>query len=1029
MKRNPTIPVFILILLYIMAPPTLNTQPRLSVDNLTITVEYDGREIGYTNKQAGHYYTLTGSHHTSGWQGWTVMDVRLLDDYQIIAGEDDLLRTRTNAVVQVMPHQLRRTYASGFEETFTFIDSLDAFVVDVLPGKEAKYISFYPRFTQSHNPDDYIVKQREGMLLICLQSYDERTADHPGWIAIAADGHEPVVEQFLPRKEEADIVDGRSFAPAGMTVNNVTSDRSVRWIVVAGKTEDHALTLARYVLDNGDSLIDRRKLRMQHLLDDSYVLTSHERFTKALAWARISMDALIMNQTGMGIYAGLPWFNNYWGRDTFISFSGAVLATGQFGTAREILRSFAEFQDTDAESPTYGRIPNRVTTREIIYNTTDGTPRFVRELYQYYRYSGDDALIQELYPVVRRSVDGALKNYADEYYFLTHADADTWMDAVGPDGPWSPRGNRAVDIQFLWYRHLTDGASMAEIAGDRENAEHWREIARTLRANFNKHFINKDNLVVYDRLKKDGTPDACVRPNQIFAFDMIDDDDVKKAMLRSVVGELTYSWGVASLSQYDSGFHPFHHYPPYYVPDAAYHNGIVWTWLIGSVIDAAVQYDMQDIIFEVTENIVRQILDRGGVGTFSELLDAFPREQEGESELSGTFTQAWNLAEFIRTAYQAYIGVRIDVPAAGITLNPKLPKALGNVASKIRFGETQIAVTCTRDGDNVYITLAPDGLDQPVTVQLKWVLNSGDAWYATGMLEPGDSLLFELTDEQITISPGTNADFRRIEGSSRLAELAGIKLAEPEWQEYWTSLRGPDHPLLTHDTVKKDRGDAQLLIDIEDAAFDDTGPYGTYQYPTNPNFKDGILDLLRFTVWTDNDYSYFRLRFRNLHDPGYHPHYGFQLTYTAILVDRGEAGPGMQDAGANSLFVLDTALGNFDRAIYVGGGIRIVDAKHNILSEYIPAPHDIVNPLGNVRMNEVAFAVPNTYLGKPDETWRYLVLVGAQDDHGGAGLGVFRSVQRTAGEWHGGGKQSPDDPNVYDILQPVDPGENIPRDP
>jgi glycogen debranching enzyme len=273
---------------------------------------------------------------------------------------------------------------------------------------------------------------------------------------------------------------------------------------------------------------------------------------------------------------------------------------------------------------------------------------------------------------------------------------------------------------ILWYRQLTDGASMAEIAGDREHAEHWREIARTLRANFNKHFINKDDMVVYDRLKKDGTPDARVRPNQIFAFEMIDDNDVKKAMLRSVVGELTYPWGVASLSHYDSGFHPFHHYPPYYVPDAAYHNGIVWTWLIGRVIDAAVQYDMQDILFEVTENIVRQILDRGGVGTFSELLDAFPRESESEPELSGTFTQAWNLAEFIRTGYQAYMGIRTDVPAAEITLNPKLPKGLGNVASKIRFGETHITITCTRDEDSVYVSLASDGLDQPVTVRLKW---------------------------------------------------------------------------------------------------------------------------------------------------------------------------------------------------------------------------------------------------------------------------------------------------------------------
>jgi carbohydrate-binding DOMON domain-containing protein len=44
------------------------------------------------------------------------------------------------------------------------------------------------------------------------------------------------------------------------------------------------------------------------------------------------------------------------------------------------------------------------------------------------------------------------------------------------------------------------------------------------------------------------------------------------------------------------------------------------------------------------------------------------------------------------------------------------------------------------------------------------------------------------------------------------------------------------------------------------------------------------------------------------------------------------------------------------------------------------------------------------------------VLVGAQDDHGGAGIGEFRNVNADAGEWSGGGKKSVSDPNVYDVL-------------
>ena len=1003
---------------------TMNTRAdendhTLTLDELTITVQDTSREVGYTNKEAGHYYTLTNSHHTSGWQGWTVMDVRLIDDYQIITGGYDLLRNRDEAAVSVKPHRMSRAFPNGVEETFTLLDSLDAFIVDVKLNEDVDSLSFRLRYTQSHDRDAYIIDEEEGILLIALTSYEEEKAKHPGWIAITTPHNNPVFEKRPSVEETIDIIASRTFAPAGITVKNIQKEQTIRWITAAGKTRDEALQRAHYVSRNGDELIAKRKDRMQRLLDDSYIITANERFNKALAWSRIAMDKLIMNQTGTGIYAGLPWFNNYWGRDTFIAFSGGVLVTGQFEAAREILRSFAEFQDTDPESSTFGRVPNRVTTQEIIYNTTDGTPWFVRELYQYFKYSGDTLLVKELYPVVERSIEGALKNYADEHYFLTHADADTWMDAVGPDGPWSPRGNRAVDIQYLWYRQLIDGAAMAEVNSQDEQAERWREIAHILRENFNKHFIDEETVSVYDRLKDDDTPDTRVRPNQIFAFDVVDDDAARKKMLDTVIGKLTYPWGVASLSQYDRDFHPFHHYPPYYVPDAAYHNGIVWTWLIGRVIEAAVQYDLQDIIYGVTDNMVHQILERGGAGTFSELLDAFPREGEEYPGLSGTFTQAWNLAEFIRAAYQDYLGIRVNVPASEINLDPKLPRELGNIEASIPFGNKKVSVKYEMDNDSTRVQVSSDELMEPVNINLTWVMENGDAWRARGVLEPADTLLFEFNADQIVISPGTYADFRKIDDASRRDEFTGLTLSQPEWQECWTSLEGPDHPLLPHEVVKKARGDARLLYDVEDEKYDDTGPAGTYTYPTNPNFKEGILDITRFTVWADSEHTYFRIRFRNLHDPGFHPQYGFQLTYAAILIDRETGGTGMRDAGANSLYEIDPEVGTFDRAIYVGGGVRVVDAEQTILCEYLPTPEDVVDPLGNVRENEITFAIPNTYLGEPGEHWRYLVLVGAQDDHGGAGIGVFRNVEHTAGEWHGGGKQDPNAPNVYDIIKPV----------
>jgi hypothetical protein len=1017
------LPIRFLIILYLQAIIISMIYGQMNIYDLTITVEEESREIGYTNKRAGHYYTLTHNHHTSGWMGWMVSDRKLMDDYEVIVNGISLLRTRAEARAFVKPHQLTRRYPDGIEETFTLLDDINAIIVDIMvPGEVAEPV-FRPRFTDSFDEDDYITEERDGIILLGRSSSlsDTNIPDFPQWLAITA------IPSFTWKKcrrlppQPGDIIDTGSFAPVELAIQPGQRSFFYRFIVVAGYTVDETVTLAGDVAGNAGRLIEERKERMQALLHSSYIKTADEKFNKALAWTRISMDALVMNQTGHGIYAGLPWFNNYWGRDTFISFPGAVLVSGEYSTAREILKSFAEFQDDDPASPTFGRVPNRVTTQSVIYNTTDGTPWFVRELYEYYKYTADSTLIRELYPVVRRSIEGALKNFTDDYFFLTHADADTWMDAVGPDGPWSPRGNRAVDIQYLWYRQLTDGAAMAVMNGDEEQDRRWRESAEILKENFNRMFVGKTKGILFDHLKSDGTPDTKVRPNQIFAFDLVEDEEVRRQMLRSVLGELTYPWGVASLSLDDTNFHPYHHYAPYYVQDAAYHNGIVWTWLIGRVIEAAVQYNLQDVVYEVTDNMVHQILERGSVGTFSELLDAFPRNGETEPRLSGTFTQAWNLAEFLRSAYQDYLGLRPDVPDRTLHLKPALPAAFGTTEALIPFGNERLYLFFDNNEENATLKIGPSDLRQSITLSFLWGPRNTEPHLVSAVIVPGDTVIITIGKDSVTAQQGSSAISLRTEllaGYNKKYSIDGIKLSEPVWKDFWISVKGPDHPLLPHRIVKRDYTGKRVLYDASDPEFDDTGLSGTYTYPTNPNFRDGIFDITRFTVYTGDDHTYFKMKFRNLHNPGYHPHYGFQLTYAAILIDRDTDEPGLRDAGAHSLYTIDPELGNFDRAIYVGGGFRIIDGTGKVLCEYLPAPEDVVNPLGDAHTGTIAFAVPNEFIGSPSERWSFLMLVGAQDDHGGAGIGVFRNVERNAGEWYGGGKLQPGDPNVYDLILP-----------
>jgi len=132
---------------------------------------------------------------------------------------------------------------------------------------------------------------------------------------------------------------------------------------------------------------------------------------------------------GKGIFAGLPWFNNYWGRDTFIALPGATLVTGRFDEARSILRSFARTSRPTRQAPIMdGSEFRRPVRHRLQYGGR--YPRFAVMAVEYVERSGDTAFAREVYPVVR----GRSRDFPVPFRhagFLTHADAESWMDAAG----------------------------------------------------------------------------------------------------------------------------------------------------------------------------------------------------------------------------------------------------------------------------------------------------------------------------------------------------------------------------------------------------------------------------------------------------------------------------------------------------------------------------------------------------------------------------------------------------------------------
>jgi glycogen debranching enzyme len=981
----------------VLHPLPLAAQTATPLRALAITVTGPSREFAYTNKKAAFLYGETNGEQRSSWQGFNVWGREMLDGYSLlIDGVRFSAETAERAVV--FPDHLERHYRSGVVEEVRPVDSLDLFAVVVRTPAPA-VVTLVPWLTDVRRSEDLLIDLRADLALVARKTHLETTPDGPSprWLAVA--GEAPLLRVTRER--------GR-FSPVQVTAGR---SRTSLFVIAAAREANNAALTARRFAAGAERAFSARQHRIERLLTDAPVRTDNASFNKALAWAMLSLDALSMEQGKPGIFAGLPWFNNYWGRDTFIALPGAALVTGRFQEARAILLSFADEQERDTASTNFGRIPNFVTPSERAYNTADGTPRLIMMARDYIERSGDRSLLPPLYPVVVRSIEGTRRYHTDSLGFLTHADAETWMDAVGPDGPWSPRGNRANDIQALWAGQLESGIWFATQVGDVQAARTWTALLHRLRESFSRFIVTGK---IADRLSPDGTPDLSLRPNQIFTAPLLN-EDMRAAMLRTVVTSLTYTYGVASLSEEDDNFHPYHQYPPYYPKDAAYHNGTVWTWLQGPVISELCRAGEQNIAWNLTANSVHQILDRGAVGTQSELLDALPRPGQTEPGLSGTFSQAWNLAEFIRNFYDDYLGLRVSLLDRTIRLHPIIPDSLGDVNATLSLAGERLSLRIAHDRGRTKVELGAGSRGAPWRSEVGLRVRGGRLLVSYRQ-PPGGKVMLSVGGDSLLDWKGCQEPPRtRLEPAPTLH--TPLRLAVPHLREDLPCLRGPLYRLLNRSAIKKTSPRAALLAERADPEGDDAGilPGEPYTYPENPLFVPGAFDITSFRVRYDSTDVYFRLNFRALADPGWHPEYGFQLTFVAIAIDTG-AGSGERIVPQNASFSLP-APHAYDRLVLIGGGVRVEDARGNILAAYLPVPEDISDPLGDAASGVIEFALPRSVLGDPSGKWHFTVLAGAQDDHGGAGLGEFRTVNRTRGEWNGGGKLRPENPNVYDMLE------------
>jgi predicted glycogen debranching enzyme len=349
------------------------------------------------------------------------------------------------------------------------------------------------------------------------------------------------------------------------------------------------------------------------------------------------------------VMAGYHWFTD-WGRDTMISLEGLTLTTNRSLEASWILRNFANaIRD--------GLIPNLFPerSREGLYHTADATLWFFHAIERYLKATEDRwtlrLLLPKLIDIVEHHLrgtrfgigidpkDGLLRQGAEGYQL-------TWMDAKVGDWVVTPRRGKAVEINALWYNALKLLQQWLSEEGLEERAQEINAYAEKALKSFNQRFWCEAEGYLYDVIDGPNGDDAACRPNQLLAISLthpILDPSKWKPVVQTVHRRLWTPVGLRSLAP----GHPDYkakYFGDLRARDAAYHQGTVWAWLVGPLIDARLKVYPEDRAgaHELLQGFIPH-LDQACIGSISEVFDAEPPFTP-----RGCISQAWSVAEVLR---------------------------------------------------------------------------------------------------------------------------------------------------------------------------------------------------------------------------------------------------------------------------------------------------------------------------------------------------------------------------------------------
>ena len=497
-------------------------------------------------------------------------------------------------------------------------------------------------------------------------------------------------------------------------------------VIVAIAGEKTAGSTVARLIANLPASFQERRARMESLLERSYLRVSDSVLGLAIAWLRLSIDALVVDGSAPMLAGSIPWDGSFDARENLRSFPGIFLAGGESMPAGELLDAWGARMDARPSSKTYGRIAGRVRGASAAYGAIDAAGLYARALYDYVIASGDTARSSRLFPILRTGIAGLEKNNLGGDTLIHHLPEETWAPAGRFGGATGLL--TAVEIQSLWQMQQTIACIVAQSMHDTSAAKALAQGAVDAGLRFTTVFVDTARQLLFDFVDHQGRPSDAPGSAPILALESLEGDRLLSSLLRRSAALLT----------------PF--------GPRTGEGGRVETWLTGPFTYALSRSDRQDLAGVITQNLARHALEEGMVGALPAGFNV--PAAGGALRADPPFVSLSGMAEFVRLVYQDYLGVRIDAPSLVIRFEPKLPPGLDSVDFTLSVGKIPVRGIYVRGKETSRMTIAVGDFPRAAKWRFLWLFEDGNGWMGAARVSPGGTLTAVFGPEELLLYSG-----------------------------------------------------------------------------------------------------------------------------------------------------------------------------------------------------------------------------------------------------------------------------------